>query len=654
MGIKTYPSKLIYSIDVPEVTNFRSIFFYNYFMTDESINDSGVISDLVVKKMNISKNLIQTIDSFTPDYDIKSLQYDLKKVPRYVVLRFSPPSNKNVKLSNFIESDSNKNLINFLKENSSKIVSEDDFSSSGYTAVNIDNGNIDKQTTNLLQSIGLFVQSLPDPEKIKYLSNLSNLSENGISNINKNFPFFLETSKIYYNESNPSVITKTLSSQILQNGAFFKNNIKNPYFNSLKAVTFDSQIKNNILFDLFIQASGSYHFNNQKFLDQLNYAAATKIFAGGNDNFDLSDDNFKPSIPFYQKELSSNFPASERIVGYIIDKFEFITNGETTTINKNESIFINNGVAKNYVDLKVRYGAAYVYKIKTVMEITYNALVSETMEFAKVKSLISSKPVTTYVETFENVAPPPPSELKFSWDYDRYNPNTALFDHQNNKVFSNTGVRGSLFISWSLPINTQLDIKKIQLFRRKSINEPFELIKVFDFDDSDIKFQNLENNISAILVQSTYNQMTKKFIVPKSYYDDDFMKNSEYIYALASIDAHGLASNYSEQFKVTFDKYENKLAVSLVSIAGALKQYPNLYIQGDLFVDTIKTTNKNTLKVYFNPKCYYVDKNGTIQNVINMKSSNINDPYPKYLLNFINIDNQKNAQLKIILNDKTK
>jgi hypothetical protein len=195
-------------------------------------------------------------------------------------------------------------------------------------------------------------------------------------------------------------------------------------------------------------------------------------------------------------------------------------------------------------------------------------------------------------------------------------------------------------IYWSFPINPQMDIKKFQVFRRKKINEPFELIKVFDFADGSVVFPDLEETINQSLIEKT--------LYPEcSYYDDDFLKKSEYIYAVAAIDAHGLTSNYSEQFKVSFDAYKNKIEIKLVSVANSPKQYPNLYVQQDLFIDTIKTSNKKTMHVYFSPDCYNVI-NGSEQLTNVLNSSKFGSSYK---MNFINIENQKSCQLNININD---
>ena len=125
------------------------------------------------------------------------------------------------------------------------------------------------------------------------------------------------------------------------------------------------------------------------------------------------------------------------------------------------------------------------------------------------------------------------------------------------------------------------------------------------------------------------------------------MKNSEFIYAVAAIDAHGLTSNYSEQIKVSFDVYKNILNTKIISLAGAPKQYPNLYLKEDLFIDSIKTSNKKTLNLYFTPDCYKASlTNNSVKNLVKTSGTS-------YKINFINLDNQDSSQLEIKLEGNT-
>ena len=122
-----------------------------------------------------------------------------------------------------------------------------------------------------------------------------------------------------------------------------------------------------------------------------------------------------------------------------------------------------------------------------------------------------------------------------------------------------------------------------------------------------------------------------------------------YIYALGAIDAHGLVSNYSAQFLVWFDRYQNKLQRRLVSHTGAPKSYPNMYIEGELFVNTIVTSGKPNMRLYFNPQYYYyVDDEHRCVPVVRTKQTG-----GRYKLQFMNVDNFKSTEVDITIDDRT-
>lgn len=609
---QTLPSNPVFSIDIPEVTNVSSKFFYNYYVPDEAENDKWFNDkNFFTKKSNAnvllsnpSQDFINQLSSNSDDNEYKKIIKNLQQFPRYVRITFDPPSSSyNV---------SNLNLIfELIKSNSLKVVSEEQFSKSEFIPINIDNGKIQQ----------------------KVLSVFSNLQET--SNISLN-----EQATLNFNEANKKVIDNALSLQLKFKGVDVENKQVNQYFESFKKVRFDSQINNNVLYDLLLQASSSYHFNNDVFLKHLENA---KSYRNLNYQADISEEKFKPTIPGFTTQISQQYAGSPsfEIIGFSIEKVEFFSNG---TQQIHPTIFLSGNKKNGYIDFDIRYASTYVYKVRSIAKVVYSVPEIDdnanevAVGFSITSSLISSKPVMTYVETVETVSPPPPAELRFLWDYDRINPLTAAVDHESGKPFPGTGERGSLMLCWSFPINTQMDIKKFQIFRRKSIDDPFEIIKVFDFNDSLIKFQDLEDSIEKTIISKLNDPLTR-------FYDDDFHKNSEYIYCVAAIDAHGLSSNYSEQFKVRFDAFKNKLEIVLVSISGAPKQYPNLYLEKDLFVDTIKSSNKNTLNLYFTPTCYKTNSNGKVKDVVYFTAGKKGG----FLINFINTDNQKISNLNIFV-----
>ena len=95
----------------------------------------------------------------------------------------------------------------------------------------------------------------------------------------------------------------------------------------------------------------------------------------------------------------------------------------------------------------------------------------------------------------------------------------------------------------------------------------------------------------------------------KKFRDRDFDLNTdEAIYAVASVDAHGLSSNLSPQLHLKYDKYTNMLVKNFISLRPAPKPYPNLYIDSQLFKDLITSSGKHRCHVFFDPEYYKLRK----------------------------------------------
>lgn len=606
MGLKSIPSRLIYTVDVPEITNLGCSFVYNYFVTNESVRDKDVLNDPALRNMNLSQDIIsKSRDELAESY----MSYADKRFPRYVKITFTHPS----KLK-FAEKSKANNLI---RSNLNKIMSEEQFASSYYTTLSFRNGEIDKQTASLFNSTDIALNS-----------------ENSVDSYNQTL--------MSTGDADLSIVENVNSQKEYTKSVIFKKNdgskVKNDYLESLKSASSNTQVSNNVLIDLVQRAANNPFTLNKDSYKVLQPVAKSK--RNKNNNYYIHDDEFKTSVDYY-KTISAadetSAPASFTLVGYIIDKTEVFTDG---TQKFHDPIIIENPRATSYLDLDIRYGTVYVYHVRSVMEATFPAVDNDSVDISMVSCLFSSKPQITSVETTENISPPPPAEVKFLWDYDRVNPTTAQFDRDSNKIFPNTGERGSLMLHWSFPVNTQMDIKKFQIFRRKRVEDPFELIKVYDFDDSVIKFPDDEKKINKKIIEESSQPVLR-------YYDDEFLKNSEFIYAVASVDAHGLTSNYSEQFHISFDKYSNKIVKKLISTSNAPKIYPNLHIQQDLFIDSIKTSDKKTLHVYFTPDSYTIKNSG-----VKIKIAGTTRDKVQYKMNFINIENQKSSNVSIILNDR--
>ena len=313
-----------------------------------------------------------------------------------------------------------------------------------------------------------------------------------------------------------------------------------------------------------------------------------------------------------------------RVIGYVIEKQEILPDG--TRVDK-EPMIISNPLISSFIDTKIKYGAIYSYNVRTILLFEYEAVLEGENEVMIAASLLRSRPCTPAIVRCQEFSPPPhPADFNINWDY------------------QNENVR----LSWSMPVVRTRDVKRFQVFRRKSILDPYQLLVEYDFDDSVVLTPRKESpTLSRI----------KKFNSPKTtYVDAGFTKDSTFIYTLCSIDAHDISSNYSQQFVVSFDRYKNKLVKRLLSPSGAPKAYPNFYLNPDievgvestnLTVDAMKDSNHKEMRIYFDPE-YLNLRNSDNEDVKFIAANRVGSLYK---LQIINIDRQKSQVLDIKIDD---
>lgn len=617
------PSREVYVVDVPTPRNFSAEFKYNFFVTDESSVDSGGIPSAVLVRP-------------AAELDAAFVQYASTRVPRFVVINFSlshlsdvgnSVSDISVRKNVFSSGAQNGSLI---RDNYDKVVTEDLFAADSYVAVGFHDGEIQDKVYALVSG-SYRLATLDNPTGDQESSHKMAMRVNAATPSHIK-PHFL------------SKATKNTNANGLK---LFDGDdeITDQYFDELGKVVTNVQINSKFFDDIIkraIIAPENLLASDTQPLQ--NYSKKMQGLALGRYTGPISENDYKTLVPYIDvrvlKIAPQHTPEAE-IVGYVIDKMEIQSDGSTQAF---PPIIVDNPKSSQTVDLRVKYGSTYSYAVRTIAQFTLTAVDADYGDVATIKVLVSSRPShKVYVETTEDIAPPPPSDLNFTWDYERINPSTAEHDPTTGQALPGTGTPGSLLVHWTFPPNSQRDIKKFQVFRRRSINEPFELIKMFDFDDADIKYPNLELP-DPRLVETLSSPCSFLF-------DDDFERNSRFIYSLAAIDAHGFTSNYSAQFEVWFDIFKNRLEKRLISHAGAPKPYPNLYLEQELFTDTIRVAGSNSrrCKIYFNPEFYTLyDDDGRVIPVIASKQRG-----GSYRLQFINLENQKSAIVNINIDDRT-
>lgn len=259
-------------------------------------------------------------------------------------------------------------------------------------------------------------------------------------------------------------------------------------------------------------------------------------------------------------QLKNNIIKKVKRVGFLVKKYVY--NGNSFELVETIPIKPNSPVTYN--DTRIFYNRSYKYAIASVYIVYVPYL-----EIGYFGYLVASSEKDIYVDTVENKIPPPPIDLKISWDY---NKNCSV-------------------LNWRFPIETQKDVKIFQIFRRKSLDEPYTLLAQYDFRDYK-NFPLLEK------VSSNLNKNLSKNDLKTVYYDRTFEIDKSYIYAVSCIDAHSNISSLSKQIMVNFDVFTSKLETKVVSNEGAPKFYPNLLLKEPIFIESIKTNKFNEMSVY--------------------------------------------------------
>jgi len=550
------PSREVHVIDVPDTGNFAARFVYNYHVKDEGTNTSAGVSKVLLTKPG------EYFDSRMVDYLASA------RAPRYVVFTWKPATYRDriYGQSPYFQDDTIPR--GYIRDNLQKVLSEEHFASEQFTSFNINDQSIDRKLYN-------------------YISSSANILNAERQEASTQRGVALQTNKLTSEEVDYNFLSKYLV-QPAEDGVFFyaldSQRIRNTVVNKLKDFNVQVQLNNSVIHSLVKRAVAfpestfdSVHLSMYEVSRKLQGKAQTRGMR------ELRADDYRTVAPDYvklqaMKSVDPGLATRARMIGYIINRHEILDNGQSIAL---DPIVIENPSAGTTVDLNVKYYGRYQYTVRSVAEFSIPSIVEDTGELVVSKFLIASRPsVPQIVTCTELVPPPPPSDVRFTWDWDT----------------------DKLFISWAFPPNPQRDVKQFQVFRRRTTSEPFELVKQIAFDDSEVAGQYGEHPDPRVIEHVTN---------PKLYWvDDEFTRDTTFIYALGTVDAHGMVSMYGPQSQVAYQKYKNKLAVTRVSSGGAPRPYPNLYLKAETFVDSVVESKKHTMKVAFIPEHdRLVDKN---------------------------------------------
>lgn len=592
---ESLPSLPITTADVPEIRTFDASFTYNFYTPDELING----------------NIATSARPNTVDFS--------RNVPRYVRLTWNKVniSSGDVSRRDFvdisIEANANKILNeddlslayfdSFKQQESSFVTERQNYLSRLYQQLNYNRVN-----AGLSDAIRALHETTPEGVSQGFLNRYMNYGYSGVTNTTTPDP-----------ATNFETITTTV-----------------PVANKVFGTLFHEKLTNDSMIGLTPSMTEGL---NRLFQNQHAVATFANRFNGS--QYDLSLDN---PISTAVSEHQSNFGLVFQTTGYVIERYRQSSVGELV---EKTTFYVESPDTTEFFDTQVLYNQRYVYFIRVItalQTLTFNAdqRVNVISNF-----LIGSKQTRTTVMC-EDLAPPePPTDFFVRWDYGLKKP----------------------VLTWNFPIDTRRHIKYFQVFRRKNVGQvrpaqqPFELVRMFDFNDLQnaygtfyvaptaggaglFQFLQGESNIDASVVLNQNSLQNQAIYSTTCYIDEDFDRESYYIYAVACVDAHGITSNYSNQIGINFNKQRNTIERVDASGAGAPKPYPNLYLNKDAFVDTIKNEGYSQMTVVFNPEYYEVSR----QEGDNIKIVKFG-PENKYRVQLINADLQTDQFIDITVTD---
>lgn len=579
--IESIPSKNAAILDVPDVESFSAKFIYNYWTKDEFENGLGS-SQAALKQL--------PSESFDASFVEKT-----RRLPRLVKLVWKPV---------VLNPDIRPRVS--IQANLGKLHSEETFTNTDYTTLELQDSGLDLKLKFFADQLA---KQLPEFETTQSANELIALLNRSTSD-----------------QVSASFLAEIIS-DLSRQGVLFqsKGQASDSILGRIKEVVLSTRVSNRLLVPMITSARtdsvGVFadELGASEFLKKMQQIQDIAVASANSNIFSPNDFEFEVLSYVGVRPLDTNgYQPVAQSIGYIIEKREVKSDG---TEQVYDPIVVEDPRISVTYDGKIRYGSSYFYKIRAAFLVEARSTEESTSQNLLVSFLVGSKfTAEVEVQTVEMVPPPPPADFNLAWDF---------------------GER-ALRCTWNLPPNPQQDIKYIQLFRRRSIADPFQLIKMWDFNDTNTVVPLAEYPLPELVVK------TPSFV--GVFLDREFSKESNYIYAVAAVDAHGLTSNYSMQLQVSFDKFANRLVKKLISISGAPKQYPNAYLNADTFVDTMKDSGHTTMRVVFNPEYLKLVKgDGTDLGLLKTNRQN-----GLYRIQLINIDLQSQQTVDVTIEDSRK
>jgi hypothetical protein len=602
---KSAPTYMSFSFDVPEPQAFSGEFEYNYFLKDEK-KSSNPWSDLNIVKRH------------TPRSDYKPESSTPGVPARKNILKFSALNTiSDLSDNKFTESQ----RLSFLENNGESILSEVEAQSERAAYVSIQDDAAAKEIQNSLDAV------------LKH----QKATERGLSPLEAVLKFNSITSDKINAKDILDVTEIEANSNLTYYDPVSRKDISVQSLGKIPEYAVGGSYNKKFIGDILSTAENipfSPLWGNINSIIQKAKATQAEAVGSSDSNIAYMSDYEFAITPVKIEPLPlGGVSNTVEVCGYIIEKHELNEDGTTTFIK----YFSIASLEKSELeDPEVVYGKTYKYKIKSVFLLsTVIAAPSNNGDQQYATYLFSSRG-SPEIEVIcrEFVPPPPPNNIQF-------------FLSQEKK----------LIIFWDMPFNKQEDIKRFQIFKRKSLQDPYSLAAQLDFDDSEILTKRSEN------VPGALNQ--KKISAVTSFLDINYDISESYYYSICSIDAHDLSSPYSNQFKISYNGVEGKIKTELIAYAGAPKPYPNFTIEETLLEDCMKDSGHSKIKIYFDPECLILngpiqkqDGGSSLKSNIKRKQEDFIETssdyqnglaIPMYKLQIINLDRQQDQKIDIYL-----
>ena len=606
---KSFYSRPLDKINIPEVGNVTVDFEYNYFTRDERVRPD-IPGDMTLVSLDMS-NTEEIFKKATA-----------QKSPRLVKISFKKPATGNGNLKN-AASLGLLDPINVMND----ILIEGAMSNEIFTGLELIDTGREEKIYSMLRAAQSFIEVRNENDTDKSAAQkLHNMLEEKGGLFGADKKVIIEALATLNTNSFKTPNVNSLESKTLINNGdpLGKQNFSLQFNNLLMhdLVKSATRIPDNVFQD---ELRGLIPLSKQIKDDLVLNLQPANMFSELDYELQVPAIQVQPMSLNEQANATSQYPEIS-FAGYMLEKYELLKNEGVIYLGKK---FIQNPDRQYIVDYDVAYGRSYFYKVRTVCEVktivsTDNDLDPSLNQVMIATILMASEGKTASVFCKENISPPPPTGIRVTFDFKKLVPR----------------------ISWQFPLNKQRDIKRFQIFKRLSIDVPFTLIGEYDFDNSVIRTPVRE----IAIPENIYLMKTPRL----SFVDTSHNEGEEPIYTIACVDAHALSSNYGPQVKVSRDRYTNRVTREIISSPGAPKPYPNLLVNNDAFIDAIKVSEYKKIKLFFDPEYYQAFKYDNQQG--SSFETNLNllaiDPNKfTYKLQIINVDNQKDQIIKIKLAD---